>query len=194
MAFKAFGHEGITTDNSLPFAEAYLKANPSMLNACWDLRKVSLTAKGMMFVCDDWKAFVWKSTDTYKHIHAYLLAWQGTKQKTQVMQAMLVECKPYIVLGVEETRHAYWSSPSNDAWTQAYATAQDNPNADMHTRNPFPMPASSTPDISLHASSAYDAASLEPIATTTTELSDLPLEDPARALNGKKRTKVSKSE
>lgn len=179
MAFKAFG-DSQTDDRGLPWTEEYVSRNADAIGTVHDVKTIRLTSKGMMVTTAISKAFVYKSHVAYDHVTEFVTAWAGKKTPSPLLQVELTAARPYIILGVDDVRQGMWGEDKpQESWRQAYATVKDNP---AYASNPLPLPSpgvSVPSDDSAHAS--QDAAAM--VMQTS---QDLPLEAPARGVNGSK--------
>lgn len=183
MAFKSFDTNQTGDNQSLPWFEEYVKSDSSIIGQTVDVSSIRLTQKGMMIITRLARGFIYKSHVSHDHVLEFIKAWSGRKEKSPILQVLVTDMRPYINLGVEDTRHGIWSVGDRDSWSQAYATVDDNPLTSPSV-NPFPLPS---PDTSVLS----DSLTEEGIVSQTSQ--ERPLEASGNRLNGVKRTKTSKS-
>lgn len=179
MAFKAFS-DNQTDDTALPWTEEYVSMNPDAIGTVHDVKTIRLTAKGLMVTTAISKAFIYKSHVAYGHVTEFVTAWAGKKTASPLLQVELIAARPYIILGVDDIRQGMWGEDKqNTSWRQAYATVQDNP----AYVNPLPLPS---PGVSVPSDDDSAHALQDAAAMVMQTSQDLPLEAPARAVNGSK--------
>lgn len=179
MAFKAFSGNQ-TDDTTLPWTEEYVSTNPGAIGTIHDVKVLRTTDKGLMISTGVSKAFIYKSHAAYDHVIEFVTAWSGTKTPSPLLQVELTANRPYVVLGVDDTRKGIWGDKKESSWRQAYATVSDNP---AYGTNPLPLPPS--PGVSVPSEdSAHTLQDASRLQMQTSQ--DLPLEEPARRVNGSK--------
>lgn len=181
MTFKSFDIDN-NDEQSLPWTQDYVENNSHRVGDTLDVTTIKLSNKGMVIITSVTKGFVYKSNKTYDHLLEFVEGWSGRKLKSPILQIKLTNIRPFMTLGVDDERYGYWSLPTNNTWTQCYATAKDNPTL---STNPLPLPtppSNSVPtdDINTHA----------PVQSTNDFLlqtsQDLPLEASASRPNSVK--------
>lgn len=181
MAFKAFQTDRHNDDTTLPWSEQYINDNPDCIGSAYDVRTIRLTQKGMMIATDVSKAFIYKSHQTYNHVVEFVEGWAGKKTASPLLQVQMTTHRPFIILGVDDVRSGMWSAKSEDSWRQAYATVSDNPTVNT---NPLPLPPAPSGDSVLSDDSNPHLSDARSIPIVKSQ--DLPLEEPARRVNGVK--------
>ena len=179
MTFKAFGGNQ-TDDTTLPWTEEYVSANPDAIGTIHDVKTLRTTDKGMMISTSVSKAFIYKSHGAYDHVIEFVNAWSGTKTPSPLLQVEMTATRPFINIGVDDTRMGMWGEKKDSSWRQAYATVNDNP---QYSTNPLPLPPSPGV-VCLSDDSAHTKQDASAMVIQTSQ--DLPLEAPARAVNGVK--------
>lgn len=126
-----------------------------------------------------------------KTLHDYLLqfckAWYEAKEQTGVLQVQLTQTLPFVIVGIEQERSAYWGSTEQGSYYQSYARVADNPN---FASNPLPLPSPSTA-VTTSGASVTSTTTPPPEPSNATEM---PLDASASPLNGKKHTKNLKGD
>lgn len=183
MGFKAFSGSQ-TDDTGLPWTEEYVSINPDMVGTIHDVKTLRQTDKGLMIATNVSKAFIYKSHVAYDHVIEFVTAWSGKKTPSPLLQVELTANRPYVVLGVDDCRQGIWGDSKDKSWRQAYATVNDNP---TYATNPLPLPPSPGDSVPSDdsARTSQDAAAM--VMQTS---QDLPLEEPARQVNGSKGRKT----
>lgn len=188
MSFKTFETDDSNDEQSLPWTQDYVEHNPSCVNTTHDVKAIKLSDKGMMVTTNVARGFVYKSNTTYNHVVEYVKAWSGTKKKSPILQIKLTNIRPYMVLGIDDERHGYWSTEANSRWTQAYATNSDIPQTPV---NPFPMPTSPSDSVPTDDSADAPVQSANALPMQTSK--EMPLEEAGRPSNGTKGRNTHRS-
>lgn len=152
MTFKPFDVAN-SDEQTLPWTQDYVEKYPQHVGGTLDVTSIKLSDKGLVVITSVTRGFIYKSNIMYDHVVEFVEAWSGRKLKSPILQIQLTNIRPFMVLGVDDERHGYWSVKSNNTWTQCYATAKDNTTL---SANPLPLPTPPsdsvpTDDINTHA-------------------------------------------
>lgn len=169
--------------NNLPWANDYLESNPKQLGKVWDVTTIKPSKKGLILETNEFAAFVYKSKVLHDYLLEFCSAWHKCKQATGVLQVQLTQTLPFVIVGIEQERNAYWGSTEQGGYYQSYAKVADNPS---FGGNPLPLPSPSTANLTTTGSGA---ASLAPPPEPSKHVEN-PLEEAGTPVNGKKRTKT----
>lgn len=169
--------------NNLPWANDYLESNPKQLGTTHDVREIKPTKKGLIISTESFAAFIYKSKQMHDYLLEFCKAWVGTKQPVAVLQVQLSDTLPFVIVGIEPDRSAYWGSTEQGGYWQTYKTVHDNPN---YARNPLPLPSPSTANLT---TTGEGASSLTP-PPEPSKTAEKPLEEAGSPLNSKKRIKT----
>lgn len=181
MTFKPFDTDN-NDEQSLPWTQEYVGQQPERIGNTLDVTSIKLSDKGMVITTSVTRGFLYKSSTTYKHVLEFVEAWSGKKLKSQILQIQLTNIRPFMVLGVDDERHGYWSPNKDNTWTQCYATAKDNSTL---STNPLPLPP--PPSNRVPTDDTSTPAHTEDASAYLPQTSqDLPLEAPGSRLNSVK--------
>lgn len=194
MTFRQFDSDN-NDEQSLPWTQEYVEKNKNCVGDTLDITSIKLSDKGVVITTPVTKGFIYKSNMTYSHVVEFVEAWSGRKLKSPLLQLRLTDIRPFMVLGIDDERFGYWSTKTNNTWTQSYATTKDNPTT---TTNPLPLPTGHvnttsppsdsvlTDDINTHAPT-QSATDLLPQTSQ-----EMPLEASGSRLNGAKGRNTSR--
>lgn len=183
MTFKAFSHHA-SDDTAIMWTEEMIARDPSQIGCQHDVVMLRTTDKGLMVVTSMSKAFIYKSHHAYNHVIEFVTAWSGKMMKSPLLMVEITSSRPFIILGIDDSRSGVWGKQQGTTWRQAYATVNDNPSSPP---NPFPLPASPGDSV-LSEDSAGIMQDTSALQMQTSQ--DLPLEAPARLVNGAKGRKT----
>lgn len=187
MTFKPFQ----TNDNneqSLPWTQDYVQQHPTSVGQTLDITSIKLSDKGMVIMTSVTRGFIYKSNQTYSHVKEFVDAWSGRKLKSPLLQLQLTNIRPFMVLGVDDSRYGVWSTNTNNSWTQGYWSTHDNP---MLSSNPLPLPT--PPSVSVPTDDIDTHTHLQDTTGLTPQTSqEMPLEAPTSPLNGAKGRNTSR--
>lgn len=194
MTFRQFDNVD-NDERSLPWTQDYVEKHPQCIGDVLDVTSMKLTDKGVVITTPVTKGFIYKSNVTYSHVVEFVEAWSGKKMKSPLLQLQLTEIRPFMTLGIDDERFAYWSTKTNNSWTQSYATTKDNPTL---SKNPLPLPTSdddttTPPSVSVPTVDNTTHAPTQSAADFLPQTSqEMPLEASGSPLNGAKGRNASR--